>query len=240
LAVRLDRPFTVGASLSRLPTIDCLRALDADWIELLRGLGFALERSDRAWVSYDGAGTVQVAPDDALDDDDFLGQILLHELCHWFVQGPDARDRADWGLDNTCDRDREAEHAALRLQAHVVDRHGLRAVFVATTDFRPYWEALPVDPLRDPSLTRPVDEAIGPRDGDGRWAVAQALAAWERLRGTPVLDRIDALLARTPRADAPTSREAGPSTVGPAHDTPMPLGSPTQTPHLERTCSQNF
>lgn len=127
---------------------DCrVRDLDADWLALLARHGFAVVRSPVAWVAYDGAGTITIAPDDLLDADDSIAQIAFHELCHFWVEGEASRAQPDWGLDNTDEKHVSREQAALRLQAHLLDRHGLRLALVATTDFRPYYESLPADPL---------------------------------------------------------------------------------------------
>jgi hypothetical protein len=122
---------------------------DATWLEALRCAGFTLVRDPSAYVSYDGRGAISVSPDDQMDDDDHLAQILLHELCHHLVEGDASRDEADWGLDNMSDADAVRELAALRVQAWLADGYGLRALMVATTDFRPYYEALGPAPLTD-------------------------------------------------------------------------------------------
>jgi len=131
------------------PIQQALRAHEDRWLAVASAAGFAVTRGDLGWVWYDGAGTIGVTPDDGFDPDDWLGQIVLHELCHHLVEGPDSRDAADWGLDNMSPRHEAHEHAALRLQAAICDRVDpiARRLFVATTDFRPFFEALPDDPL---------------------------------------------------------------------------------------------
>lgn len=120
---------------------------DRDWLGLLRAAGFKVSRSPDSFVSYDGDGTINIAPDSEMDADDHLAQIVLHELCHHLVEGDDSRHHPDWGLDNMDERHVPREHAALRVQAALADRFGLRAHMVATTDFRPFYEALGEDPL---------------------------------------------------------------------------------------------
>ena len=44
-------------------------------------------------------------------------------------------------------RDVVREHACLRLQAHLADAHGLRALMAPTTEYRAYHDALPGAPL---------------------------------------------------------------------------------------------
>lgn len=118
---------------------------DDAWIALANALGFRVVREHGAFVAYDGHGTIAVAPYEALDDDDCLAQIVLHELCHHWVQGVDSRHEMDWGLNNTDATDEDREHLALELQAALLAAHGLARVLVPTTDFRPYYERL-LDP----------------------------------------------------------------------------------------------
>lgn len=157
---------------------------DPVWTEAAAALGFAVARRSGAFVAYDGAGTIEVAPYDELDDDDLLAQIVLHELCHHVVQGPASRDAMDWGLDNMGDADDWREHAALRLQAAWLDRYGLRHILVPTTDFRAFYDALGDAPL----------------DGDDDSA-ALARRAWAA-RAPALVSAIDAALAQTARAAA--------------------------------------
>lgn len=159
-----------------------LRRHDSDWIALVGTWGLRVSRGDTSWVWYDGAGTIGVAPDDQLDDDDFLGQILLHEICHLAVQGNAARALPDWGLDNLTDTHREHEHAALRLQAWLSDRVGLREVFVATTDFRPYYLALPKAPLVPTPARWPEDSGSPVAERDVARATSLAEAGLARLQ----------------------------------------------------------
>jgi hypothetical protein len=129
--------------------------LDEVWLHAARELGLRIERSDGVYASYDGRGTLTLSTAEHFDPDDSLAQLIFHELCHALVAGPDAMRQPDWGLSNTDDRDLTLEHACHRLQAALADRHGLRGLLAVTTDHRPYWDALPADPLAagdDPAI----------------------------------------------------------------------------------------
>jgi hypothetical protein len=73
----------------------------------------------------------------------------LGELCHALVEGPARLRLVDYGLDNTSDQHRVNEDAAMRLQAALAGEHGLRGVLAVTTEWRPYYDALPADPLAE-------------------------------------------------------------------------------------------
>ncbi len=150
-----------------------LRTLDADAVALAQTLGWQVERDAEAWVAF-VPPVLHIAPDEGLDGDDTLVQIVLHEVCHFLVEGPASAQAWDWGLDNTDDRHVSHEHAALRLQATLADRFGLREALVATTDFRPWYEALDAAPL----------------DGDGSGAeLARAgFVRWQAWEGRAALD----------------------------------------------------
>ncbi|MCB9680316.1 MAG: YkgJ family cysteine cluster protein [Alphaproteobacteria bacterium] len=163
-------------------------ALDEVWHAALTRTGWNITISDNVYASWDGRTTLTVCPPEQYDPDDSLAQLILHELCHALVQGPANRKRVDWGLDNT-DDDGSAvqEHACHRLQAALLDLYGLRELLAVTTDWRPYWEALPADPLAD---------ATDP-------ATALAVAAWpEALRGPLAAPLHAALRATADIADA--------------------------------------
>jgi len=168
--------------MNRLTIQQTLRCMDDAWIDLVGGHGFRVRRSDQSYVWYDGEGTIWIAPDHDLDDDDFLGQILLHELCHWVVEGPASAQRPDWGLDNLTANDEPRERAALRVQSWLVDPFDLRDVFVATTTFRDDYLTMPAEP---PS----------PRDDHG----GVAWGAITRLRDTPLAHDIHHLLHQASR-----------------------------------------
>ena len=54
-----------------------------------------------------------------------------------------------WVVDNQTTQHAWREHATLRLQRTLAARHGLTRMFAPTTDYRMFWDALPVDPLAD-------------------------------------------------------------------------------------------
>jgi hypothetical protein len=153
--------------------------LDLIWLSCAAELGIAIARSDEVYASFDGAGTLTLSTRAHFDADDSLAQLIFHELCHALVAPPRARRRPDWGMENVDARDLLQEHACHRLQAALADRHGLRALFAVTTDHRPYWDALPIDPLGpgdDPAI--PIARDGFERATSGEWSVAleQALS----------------------------------------------------------------
>ena len=75
--------------------------------------------------------------------------MIFHEICHWLVAGTRGKHLPDWGLSNTDERDLVNEYACHRVQAAISAPFGLRAFMAVTTDWRPYWDALPIDPLKD-------------------------------------------------------------------------------------------
>lgn len=123
--------------------------LDEVWLGAAEQLGLRIERSAEVFASYDGRGTLRLSTPEHLDADDSLAQLVLHELCHWAVMGDRGFREEDWGLDNRSDRDLVKEHACHRVQAALCDAYGLRDVLAVTTDHRPYWDALPADPLAE-------------------------------------------------------------------------------------------
>ena len=125
------------------------RDFDGIWIAAAERLCVPVVRGERAddpYVHWDGQ-KLHIAADEHLDDDDTVAQLVLHELCHSLVQGPEAMWLADWGLDNTTDRDEVRERAAVRLQAHLLGAYGLRGVLYPTTVVRAFFEGLGDDAL---------------------------------------------------------------------------------------------
>ena len=55
----------------------------------------------------DGCGRLH--PKETLDEDDSLAQIVLHELCHALVEGPESLTKEDWGLAGCGARDQSPE-----------------------------------------------------------------------------------------------------------------------------------
>lgn len=122
-------------------------AVDAVWERAAAAVGLRVRRDESAYASSDGRGNLHIGARHTLDADDSLAQLVFHELCHAVVQGEDGWTLADWGLDNTSDRDEERERACLRVQAHLAAAHGLRDLMAPTTVVRPYYESLPPDPV---------------------------------------------------------------------------------------------
>lgn len=196
--------------------------LDLIWRRLAHDLGWTLAHSNEVYASWSGNGTLTLCTPDDYDPDDSLAQMIFHEVCHALVQGPSRRSRIDWGMRNeTPQSDALAEHACHRLQAALAGAWGLRDLLAVTTDWRPYWDSLPDNPLA------PGDDP----------AIAPAQHAWvEAVRGpwAPHLTRAlraTAQLADTVRHSAPpeslwhTTRPLHPQTERPLH------------PDAARTCA---
>jgi hypothetical protein len=169
---------------ARRPTRRYRDPLDEVWLAAARRLGLRVVRRDDAYAATDGRGTLVVGTPRTLDADDGLAQMIFHEICHWLVEGDEAAERPDWGLDNVTDRDVPREHATLRLQAALAQRHGLRAVLAPTTDFRAYHDALPADPLEPRDDPASIAARLGLQRADREpWhpVVAEALAATGRI-----------------------------------------------------------
>ncbi len=154
---------------------------DLVWLRCAHALGLSVKRSDDAFASSDGAGTLTICTPAAFDRDDSLAQMILHEICHAIVQGEDHAAEPDWGLVNTDDAaSATAEHACHRLQAALLDRYGLRQLLAVTTDWRPYWDALPADPLAagdDPAIRLAVEGWDRAHRGPWRVPLLTALEA---------------------------------------------------------------
>lgn len=146
--------------------------LDALWIDVARRVGLRVVRVPDAYASTDGCGTVLLSDAAGFDADDCLAQMILHELCHALVQGPESFSWVDWGLDNEGVRDDAREHACLRLQAALLEPYGLRRVLGPTTDFREFYDALPADPFQE-------------RTFDERESIVLARHAWTRRTSPP-------------------------------------------------------
>lgn len=154
--------------------------IDVVWTGVAARLGLEVRRADDAYASWDGRGVLTIATRAEMDPDDHLGQMILHELCHALVAGDGALTRVDWGLPIEDDEAALAEHAVHRVQAALADRYGLRALFGVTTSWRPYWDALPDDPLADgadPAIA--LAQGAFARATTGPWSapIADALTA---------------------------------------------------------------
>lgn len=124
--------------------------LDLVWQQCAESLGFKIERTDSAYATSDGKGTIAITHPIDFDNDDSLAQFIFHELCHALVEGPNGEQSSDWGL--TSFRSNPwREHACLRLQAWLAGQYGLRDFFAPTTDFRTsFWDDLGENPLEAP------------------------------------------------------------------------------------------
>lgn len=123
--------------------------LELVWLACAARLHMRVERSPEVYASWDGVRVLTLSTADDFDADDSLAQLIYHEICHMLVAGPRGRNLPDWGLSNTDDSDLVFEHACHRLQAALAAPFGLRDFFAVTTDWRPYWDALPHDTLAD-------------------------------------------------------------------------------------------
>ncbi|HEY4245073.1 MAG TPA: YkgJ family cysteine cluster protein [Kofleriaceae bacterium] len=195
------------------------------WLGAARRIGLRVVRTPDAYAATDGAGTLAIALDDALDPDDSLAQMIFHELCHSLVEGEASFARADWGMDNTGPDHDWREHACLRVQWLLAGRHGLRGVFAPTTDFRAFWDSLSGDVLADrtdPSVQAAIHgirrAALPP------WAPAlgDALAASARIAS-------DAAAFAAPGADPLRSLWLRVEPTPALHPSGLPLGGASGT-----------
>jgi hypothetical protein len=180
--------------------------IDEIWLAAARRIGFRVGRTALAYAATRGDGEIAIGTGELLDADDGLGQMILHELCHALVEGEAAWSLPDWGLDNTSAKDEPREHACLRLQAALLAPRGLRGVLAPTTDYRPFYDALPADPLAgagaDQRLARiglgraakkpfapALDEALAATEAVARAAApfAEASSLWARVEPRPDL-----------------------------------------------------
>jgi hypothetical protein len=151
-----------------------IRSLDPYFESVAIAFGFIVMRESGAYVSYQGDGVLRVAPYAELDHDDTLGQMVIHELCHFFVEGATSRNEWDWGLANDRPDDEPSELAAIRAQAALLASFGLRKIFAPTTVYRFDYDRLPVDPLAGDS-----GEAERARNGLARFRSHEAYAQLE-------------------------------------------------------------
>lgn len=167
------------------------------WTHAAGRMGMRIVRSTEAYASWDGQSVLTIGSAETLDPDDSLAQMVLHEVCHALVEGPESLQKLDWGLSGAGPDKRVHEHACLRLQAALADRHGLRAFFAATTMFRPYYDDLPADPLA------PGDDP----------AIPLAQAGWGRALHGPWSEPLHDALARTAQISEAVDGAAGPESL---------------------------
>jgi hypothetical protein len=195
----------------RISTHQYTDPLDRVWLSAAASIGLRVERTAETYASTPGNGVLLLADPSHLDPDDSLAQMILHEICHFLVEGEGAFERRDWGLDNETERDVPREHACLRLQASLAGAYGLRRVLAPTTDFRVFYDGLPEDPFL-PRWDPTTAMAISGRQRAEKppWAphLSQALAATRtiadaaaafRAAGTERPDLLDLLDRAPPR-----------------------------------------
>lgn len=158
--------------------------VDVIWLATAARLGLVVRRRADVFASTDGRGTLFLGARDTLDPDDCTAQMVLHELCHWVINGEDAAHRIDWGFAPMEGLDWR-EYPTLRLQRWWADRYGLTSLLAPTTAARAYWDRLvaPLEPLDD-----------GP---DEATIVREATAAVARSQGEPWGRALEAALAAT-------------------------------------------
>ena len=145
--------------MTRVATHRYVDPLDQVWLAAAANIGLRVSRSPQVYASTAGDGSLRLGDRASLDPDDCVAQMILHELCHSLIEGPESFDVSDWGLDNTGERDTDREHACLRLQAALTAGFGLRHVLAPTTDHRAFYDRLDRDPLlprRDPTVVAAV------------------------------------------------------------------------------------
>ena len=203
--------------------------ITAAWVRAAAGMGFEVRRSDDAWAAYDGAGTITVSDDGGLDADDSAAALILHELCHFAIQGAASAALPDWGL-NTADpgpEEHRRERSALRVQRTLLRRRGLEERLAPTTEYRGFYEDLGERPLEGDPLALaafdalsangwlPVlDEALRvtadvPACGDCGACCHAGFGALEIPRDDPFADQWPELLAATPEEGWELPREDG-------------------------------
>lgn len=159
--------------------------LEVIWLATATRLGLTIRRDPNVFSMTDGTGMLWFSTKEHLDEDDNLGQMLFHELCHWVTSGVESFAQRDWGFP-TDDVTLPLEHATLRLQAWWSGRHGLRAWMYPTGGYRQYAERIPHDP------TQPLDDS--PWEAEVR---ALTLRAIERAHAPPFWEPINTALQAT-------------------------------------------
>lgn len=132
--------------------------LELIWFTTAKRLGLTIRRNPRIFSAADGTGLLELGPQDTLDADDCVAQMILHELCHWITNGVETFSERDWGFALDAELDWR-EHSCLRLQAALADEHGLRGQFAPTSGFRAYYDRIPADPFA-PADGSPREAAI--------------------------------------------------------------------------------
>lgn len=147
--------------------------LEVIWLATAARLGLTVRRSKDVYACTDGKGLLTLSDESGFDPDDTLAQMVLHEVCHWVINGEASYHRPDWGFDLDWEVDWR-EYATQRLQAAWADRYGLRGFFGSTGTYRAYYDRLGDDPMA------PLDEGE-----EEAHICAQASAALQRSQGSP-------------------------------------------------------
>lgn len=155
------------------------------WIVTARRLGLTVRRNAEIYSATDGRGLLEHGPQETLDPDDSLAQMIFHELCHWITNGVESFHERDWGFPLDAELDWR-EHSGVRLQAALAAEHGLRGQFAPTSHYRAYYDRLPADPF-------------APLDDSEREAavVARAREAFVRAHGEPWGETLQSALRAT-------------------------------------------
>lgn len=167
------------------------------WLATATRLKLVVRRDPDIFSMTDGTGLLALGPRAELDEDDCLAQMFFHEICHWITNGAETYHERDWGFPLWGPLD-VREHASLRLQAWWSGRHGLRAQFGPTGQFRQYYDQIPDDPLQ------PIDDT--PWEAS---VVEVAAVAIARAQGAPWWEPIEAAMAATRAIQATIAPFAG-------------------------------
>lgn len=159
--------------------------LDIVWIATARRLGMTVRRSPHVYATHDGQGTLTLSTPDGFDPDDTVAQMVLHEVCHWIVNGRETFALPDWGFPLDWEEDWR-ELSCQRLQAALADRYGLRRVLASTGSYREYYDRLGADPFE------PLDASE-----EEAQICAAAREAWARSGEEPWASVLDAALRAT-------------------------------------------
>jgi hypothetical protein len=163
------------------------------WLRAAQDCGIEVKRDAEVFASWDGNGVLRIGTDETLDPDDSLAQMIFHEMCHALVEGPNALEKPDWGLEYGKPDHEVREHACLRLQAALADEFGLRKIFAATTDYREYFDRIPADALRgddDAAVELAKKGMIRAKEGPWANAIHDALQETTSIRNI-VKERAD-------------------------------------------------
>lgn len=138
--------YTLFGHETRPVTHRYIDPLELVWYATAKRLGLRLGRNPHIFSMSDGTGLLELGTRDTLDADDNAAQMIFHELVHWITNGLDTYHARDWDFAVTDEVDWR-EFPALRLQAALADRHGLRRFFAPTSGFRTYYDQLGDDPF---------------------------------------------------------------------------------------------